>query len=426
MPPSSANRTPLNEATPGAPQTAYRTPALRLSAETAAAEKPRFNRGVVTLGWVSFLNDAASEMIYPLLPDFITRSLGAGPAALGLIEGVAESTASLAKVGAGWLSDRARRRKPFVVAGYTAAALARPLVGVASSWAQVLLIRFADRLGKGVRTPPRDALLADLASSGDRGRAFGLQRAMDNAGAFVGPIVAALLLRFFIERERTLFLVTLGPGLLAVALLLARLPESKREAPAPKTNLEWPTRLPSRLWIAIGLFAFFTLANSTDAFLLLRARDGGVPLWELPLLWAFFNGAKAAFGVPGGSLSDRVGRLPTIAMGWMIYALSYLGFAFVSRPLGVWALFGVYALFFAATEGAERALIADLAGEKLRGRAYGAFHGAIGLAALPASILFGLWWKLFGPRTAFLIGAGLSLVATAALFLLRERMTVER
>jgi MFS family permease len=374
---------------------------------------------------VSFLNDAASEMIYPLLPDFITRTLGAGPAALGLIEGIAESTASLAKVGAGWLSDKARRRKPFVVAGYTAAAVARPLVGIASSWAQVLLIRFADRVGKGVRTPPRDALLADLASPGGRGRAFGLQRAMDNAGAFVGPIAAALLLRFFIEQERTLFLLALAPGLLAVVLLLFRLPERRRvarEVPASQMNLEWPPRLPSRLWTAIGLFAFFTLANSTDAFLLLRARDGGIPLWELPLLWAFFNGAKAAFGVPGGSLSDRVGRIPTIALGWMIYALSYLGFAFVTRPLAVWALFGFYALFFAATEGAERALIADLAGEKLRGRAYGVFHGAIGLAALPASILFGLWWKLFGPKTAFLIGAGLSLVATAALFLLRERM----
>ncbi len=383
----------------------------------------------MTLGWVSFLNDAASEMIYPLLPDFITRSLGAGPAALGLIEGIAESTASLAKVGAGWLSDKARRRKPFVVAGYTAAAVARPLVGIASSWGQVLLIRFADRVGKGVRTPPRDALLADLASPGGRGRAFGLQRAMDNAGAFVGPIVAALLLRFFIEQERTLFLLALAPGLLAVVLLLVRLPERRRDArevPTSQTKLEWPPQLPSRLWTAIGLFAFFTLANSTDAFLLLRARDGGIPLWELPLLWAFFNGAKAAFGVPGGSLSDRVGRIPTIALGWMIYALSYLGFAFVTRPLAVWALFGFYALFFAATEGAERALIADLAGEKLRGRAYGVFHGAIGLAALPASILFGLWWKLFGAKTAFLIGAGLSLVATAALFILRERMTVQR
>jgi MFS family permease len=384
-------------------------------------EKP-LARPIVVLGWVSFLNDAASEMIYPLLPDFVTRTLGAGPAVLGLIEGVAESTAALAKVGSGWWSDRSRRRKPFAVAGYAVAAVARSLIGVASSWTQILAIRFADRFGKGVRTPPRDALLADLASPGARGRAFGLQRAMDNAGAFVGPIVAALLLRFWIARERTLFLVTLVPGLLAVALFAARIPERRGGTPVSDRRFEWPPRLPRRLWAAIGIFSFFTLANSTDAFLLLRARDCGIPVWELPLLWAFFNGAKAAFGVPGGALSDRVGRVPTIALGWVIYAVSYLGFAYASSPLPVWGLFGLYALFFAATEGAERAFVADLSGEILRGRAYGVFHGAVGLAALPASILFGIWWKLFGPRVAFTIGAGISLLATALLLAFRGTM----
>ena len=373
----------------------------------------------MVLGWVSFLNDAASEMIYPLLPDFITRVLGAGPAALGLIEGVAESTSSLAKVGAGWWSDRVHRRKPFVVAGYTLATVARSLVGVATSWAEVLAIRFSDRLGKGLRTPPRDALLAELASSAERGRAYGLQRAMDNAGAFAGPIAAALLLRFWVTQERTLFLLTLVPGLLAVALVAFWIPERRAQARVPTVRLPRPPRLPKRLWIVIGIFCFFTLANSTDAFLLLRARDCGVPVWQLPLLWAFFNGAKAALGVPGGVLSDKVGRTPTIALGWAIYSLAYLGFAFVSSPLAVWGVFGFYALFFAATEGAERALIADLSGMELRGRAFGVFHGAVGLAALPASILFGLWWKLFGPRVAFLIGAGLAVIATVALFAFR-------
>jgi len=372
------------------------------------------------LGWVSFLNDAASEMIYPLLPDFITRTLGAGPAVLGLIEGIAESTASLAKVGAGWWSDKVGRRKPFVVAGYALAAVARPLVGVARSWAQILAIRFSDRLGKGLRTPPRDALLADIASSGDRGRAYGLQRAMDNAGAFVGPIVAALLLKFFIHEERTVFLLTLVPGLLAVAVLVFRIPERKVDRGAPKVKLEWPPKLPRRLWIVISIFCFFTLANSTDAFLLLRARDCGIPVWQLPLLWAAFNGAKAVLGVPFGALSDRIGRAPLIVAGWTIYAIAYVGFAFASSPGAAWALFGFYALFFAATEGAERALIADLAEGDLRGRAFGVFHGAVGLAALPASILFGLWWKILGPRTAFLIGAALSLVAAAALLVFRS------
>ena len=379
-------------------------------------------RGVWALGWVSFLNDAASEMIYPLLPDFITRTLGAGPAALGLIEGIAESTSSLAKVGAGWWSDKAGRRKPFVVAGYSLATVARSLVGVAANWGQILAIRFFDRLGKGLRTPPRDALLAEIASSGDRGRAYGLQRAMDNAGAFAGPIVAAILLKFFIREERTVFLLTLIPGLLAVAVLVLRIPERKAKNPAAKVRLEWPPRLPRRLWMLIGIFCFFTLANSTDAFLLLRARDCGVPLWQLPLLWAFFNGAKALFGVPAGALSDRVGRTPLIILGWAIYTAAYVGFAFASSPPAAWSLFGFYALFFAATEGAERAMIADLTEGELRGRAFGVFHGAVGLAALPASILFGLWWKLFGAKTAFLIGAALSLVATAALLVFRASM----
>ncbi|HJW14395.1 MAG TPA: MFS transporter [Thermoanaerobaculia bacterium] len=378
----------------------------------------------MALGWVSFLNDAASEMIYPLLPDFVTRTLGAGPAALGLIEGIAESTASLVKVAAGWWSDRTRRRKPLVVAGYTIAAAARPLLALATSWGQVLAIRFSDRLGKGLRTPPRDALLASLATSRSRGKAFGIQRAMDNAGALVGPVLAALLLRFWIREERTLFLLALVPGLLALLLLVVRIPEKRQAVASEPAAPSGP--MPRGLRVAIIVFALFTLANSTDAFLLLRARDCGIPVWQLPLLWAFFNGAKAAAGVPGGALSDRIGRIPTIASGWAIYALSYVGFAFASTPLAAWGLFGFYALFFAATEGAERALIADLAGERLRGRAFGAFHGAVGLAALPASVLFGLWWKLFGPATAFLIGAGLSLLATAALLAFRATMKAER
>jgi MFS family permease len=308
------------------------------------------------------------------------------------------------------------------VLGYSIATVARPLIGLATSWAQVLAIRFSDRVGKGLRTPPRDALLADMTPSQDRGRAFGLQRAMDNAGALAGPLAAALLLRFWIKEERTLFLLAFVPGLLALLLLVLRVPEKKQAADRPRAPVASSPALTRPLRTAIGIFFVFTLANSTDAFLLLRAQDCGVPVWQLPLLWGFFNGAKAAVGVPGGALSDRIGRVPTITVGWLIYALSYAGFGFASTPAEAWILFGFYALFFAATEGAERALIADLSGERLRGRAFGAFHGAVGLASLPASILFGLWWKLFGPRAAFLIGAGLALVAMAALLLLRGSM----
>ena len=389
-------------------------------------ERKPTERGVWTLGWVSFLTDVSSDMIYPLLPDFLTRTLRAGPAAVGLIEGIAETTASFMKMLSGWWSDRLRRRKPLVVAGYSLAALVRPLVGLASSWSQVLAIRFADRVGKGIRTSPRDALLADLVPPERRGRAFGLQRAMDNAGAVAGPLIAAALLKFVLEDERSVFLLAAIPGVGAVLLLIFGVKEKPR-AVIPKTaeSVAPAGPLPGRLKLAIGIFVLFTLASSTDAFLLLRARNVGIELWQLPLLWAFFNGVKAALGVPGGALADRIGRTRTILAGWAVYAAAYVGFAFVRGPAALWALFAFYALFYALTEGAERALVADLAPAHLRGKAFGAFHASVGLAALPASVLFGLWWKLLGPRAAFLIGAGLALLATAALFAFRARFGAE-
>jgi MFS family permease len=376
-------------------------------------------RPIVALGWVSFLTDVSAEMIYPLLPSFLTKSLGAGPAALGLIEGVAETTASLAKVGSGVWSDRVRRRKPLVVAGYVIAAIARPLVGFARIWGQVLAIRFADRVGKGIRTSPRDALVADLVPRERRARAFGLQRAMDNAGALVGPLVAAALLKLALG-ERTVFLLAAIPGFAAVLVLVLAVPDVRRRletsAPPREPAPSSPGPLPRSFWRVIAVFALFTLGNSTDAFLLLRAEESGVPLWQLPLLWSFFHGVKAATGVPGGTLADRAGRVPAIALGWLVYAAAYAGFAFVSGPAGVWALFALYALFFGLTEGSERAFVADLVGERLRGRAYGYFHAAIGITALPASVLFGLLWKEFGARVAFSAGAGVALVSTAALW----------
>jgi MFS family permease len=387
---------------------------------------------VWALGWVSFLSDVSSDMIFPLLPDFLTRVLGAGPAVLGLIEGVAEATASLMKAVSGWWSDRSRRRKPIVVAGYSIAAVARPLIGLAASWPQVLAIRFADRVGKGIRTSPRDALLADLVPAGERGRAYGLQRAMDNAGALAGPLIAAALLKFFIDDERHVFLLAAVPGALAVAVLAWRVRESPRAAlapspPATENVLSRRNRhrvggaLPARLKVAIAIFVVFTLASATDAFLLLRARDLGIALWQLPLLWAMFNGLKAAAGVPGGILADRLGRVRAILAGWVVYAVAYFGFALASRPEHVWGLFAFYSVFFALTEGAERALVADLAPPALRGRAFGAFHASVGLAALPASVLFGVLWKAFSPGVAFFAGAALAVIAAVALAIFAAR-----
>jgi MFS family permease len=380
----------------------------------ADAPSHRVSSGVWTLGWIALLSDTASDMIYPLLPDFLTRTLQAGPAALGLIEGVAEATASLMKIVSGWWSDRVRRRKPLVVAGYSIAAAARPLIGLATSWTQVLLIRFADRFGKGIRTSPRDALLADMVPRGERGRAYGLQRAMDNAGAVSGPLLAAFLLRFVFEDVRSVFLFAAIPGVLAVAVLVAKVRDAPGKPPAVP-GAGPGAALPDSFWAVLAVFVVFALASSTDAFLILKAGDAGVPTWQIPLLWAAFNGVKAAFGVPGGALADRLGHVWTILAGWAVYAIAYVGFAFASTPAQIWPLFAFYALFYALTEGAERALVADLVTSESRGRAFGAFHASVGLAALPASLLFGVFWKNLGPKTAFLIGAALAFVAATGL-----------
>ena len=388
-----------------------------------ADSKPRTERGVWILGWVSFLTDVSSDMIYPLLPDFLTRTLGAGPAVLGLIEGIAESTASVTKMLSGWWSDRVRRRKPLVVAGYSIAAVVRPLVGIATGWGQVLAIRFTDRVGKGIRTAPRDALIAELTPPAERARAFGLQRAMDNAGSVIGPLVAAALLKVLSGGERHVFLLAFVPGLAAVALILWRVREPRDAEAVPRSPLSEPAeKLPQSFRIVAAIFILFTLANSTDAFLLLRARDCGVPLWQIPLLWAFFHAVKSVGGVPGGALADRIGRVRAIAAGWAIYVAAYAGFAFVERAPTLWALFALYGLFFALTEGAERALVAELVGARLRGRAFGIFHGGIGAAALPASVLFGIWWSALGARAAFLIGAALAGIALVALLAVRSRL----
>jgi MFS family permease len=261
-----------------------------------------------------------------------------------------------------------------------------------------------------------------------RGKAFGLQRAMDNAGAFVGPLIAAALLKFVFDDERPVFLLAAIPGLLAVAVLLFALRESPRPGAGHATDAASRSAaargagpLPRSFWIVIGIFGLFTLAMSTDAFLLLKARDSGIPIWQLPLLWALFNGVKAAGGVPGGALADRLGRVWTIVAGWAVYAAAYVGFAFAGTPVETWLLFAFYAAFYALTEGAERALVADLVSSETRGRAFGIFHATVGLAALPASILFGLWWNLWGPRAAFLIGAAIAVLATAALLAFRLR-----
>ena len=375
-------------------------------------------RNVVVLGSVSLLNDAASEMIYPLLPVFLTSVLGAGPAALGVIEGIAESTASFLKLYSGYLSDRVRRRKGWIVAGYAISNLVRPLIALAGSWVQVLGLRFSDRVGKGLRTSPRDAMIADSTPPEHRGTAYGFHRAMDHSGAIVGPLLATGLLLIFPGSIATVFLLSFIPGPLAVLLLLTGLREREHLPRQGGSGIDvrsaW-AQMPADFRKYLAIILVFTLGNSTDAFLLLRAQALGVPITLLPAIWVALHVVKMAFSIPGGMLSDRLGRKRVIVAGWAVYALVYGGFVLADRHWHAWALFAAYGIYFGLTEGVEKALVADLAPAHLRGSAFGLYHLAVGFGALPASLLFGLVWERYGAASAFGMGAGLALLSSALL-----------
>jgi len=401
------------------------TPTLPPSADDPPGDARLLRGNVLWLSVVSFLNDSASEMIYPLLPLYLTQVLGVGPAFLGAIEGVTESASSLLKLAGGWAADRFGRRKPLMVAGYALASFGRPLIGLATAGWQVLAIRFTDRVGKGLRSAPRDALLAESVPEGRRGEAFGIHRAADHAGAVVGPLMAAGLLYFLHDSLRTVFLLAVVPGMVTLGALLWKV----REEPAVRAATPGGAALPApRLrdlspgflrYLAVLLL--FTLGNASDAFLLLRARQAGVEQAMIPLLWGALHVSKLTCNVYGGRLGDRVGpRLPIIA-GWVVYAAVYAGFAVVGAQWQVWALFLLYGLFYGLTEPTEKQLVASIAPAGERGSAFGAYHFAIGLGALPASLLFGWVWQVWGSSTAFALGAALALASAALLPLVLPR-----
>ena len=380
---------------------------------------------MLVLAAVSFLTDASSEIIYPLLPIFLTTVLGASASAVGAIEGAAETTSALLKLASGWWSDRAKRRKPLVVAGYALASLARPLVAVAQSAAQVLAIRLTDRVGKGIRGSPRDALIAESVDPSIRGRAFGFHRAADHAGAVVGPLIAFTLLRWEQLPLRTVFLFAAIPGVLSVIVLVLGVRETPREARAASAKKTAAPSLDAQLgrpfWTFLVSVLLFTLGNSTDAFLILRANQLGVSVALIPILWAALHVVKSAASVPGGALSDRFGRKPLILAGWAVYAAVYIGFGRATETWHAWALFLAYGTFFGLTEGTQAAMVADLVGRERRGTAYGWFYLAIGIGALPASVLFGFVWDRFSPRSAFELGAALAVAAAVVLLAVRPR-----
>jgi len=380
---------------------------------------PPLHRTVRSLGLVSLLTDASSEMIYPLLPAFLTGTLRAGPAFLGVVEGLAEAVAAAVKIVSGRVSDRISRRKPLVVAGYALSSLVRPMVALATVPGHVLAVRVLDRVGKGVRGAPRDALLAEVVPPGDRGRAFGFQRAMDHAGAMVGPLLASAAL-LVTSDLRVVFALAAVPAALAVATLAWGVREDPRpvgpHAGAPPVS--GGSSLEPALVRYLGVLALFTLGNSSDAFLLLRAQEAGVVLAALPALWALLHLVKAGASTWGGALSDRIGRRRAILLGWGVYAIAYAGCAVAGSPLQVAFLFAFYGLFHALTEGAERALVADLAGGATRGRAFGLFHAVTGAALLPASLLTGVLWQRFGAPLALATGGGLATLAALGLLVL--------
>lgn len=384
--------------------------------------RPRLGRNVISLGAVSFLTDVSSEMIYPLLPVFLTAVLGASAAYVGAIEGAAETTAALLKLASGWWSDRVRRRKPLVVIGYGIATVARPLVAIAQSAAQVLAIRVSDRVGKGIRNAPRDALIAESVDPSIRGRAFGFHRAMDNAGGIVGPLIAFAVLTWHFAALRTVFWLAAIPGVLSLLVVIVFVRDVPRAAPAGASKaLDLTQPMGARFWKVMGVILLFTLGNSTDAFLLLRANQLGVPVALAPILWAALHVVKSASNVPGGVLSDRIGRRPTLIAGWLLYALVYVGFAGAHAAWQAWALFAVYGVFFGLTEGSERALVADMVGLERRGTAFGWYNLAIGLGALPASLMFGYVWDRWGAPVAFLMGASLALAAAIGMTLVGKK-----
>ncbi len=400
------------------------------------AAKTKLPRQVVLLGWVSFFADISSEMIYPLLPLFLVGVIGASASSLGWIEGVAQAMVALLTAFAGWRSDLFRRRVPFVRWGYGLPVAGKTILATAMTWPMVLIGRSVDRIGKGIRSSPRDALIADSTSPADRGRAFGLHRAMDTAGALVGVLFAAVLLWWLTGSPetdgtvggasdalafRTVFAISAVMGLAAVALTFL-LREQHPGTGAPTTLLAAPATggwhklglLPRSYWIAMVPLLVFSLANSSDTFLLLRARDVGLAPWAVVLGYAVYNLVYTVASYPAGSLSDRIGRWRVIGAGWVVYAAVYAGFAMTSATT-VWPLFATYGLYMALTDGVGKALIADHAPAERRGLALGVFYMAIGTTTLVSNIVAGLLWDNVGPAATFWIGAVAALASVLML-----------
>ena len=387
------------------------------------------NPNVFFLGLVSFLTDASSEMIFPLLPLFLRNVLATPYTVIGLIEGAAESIASLVRIFSGWLSDKLGRRKGLTILGYGLSTFAKPFMYIATTWGIAFGVRFADRVGKGIRSAPRDALIADSLTPEQRGKGFGLHRTMDTFGAIVGIISAAVIvfvlqkgnLELAPDTYQQLVLIGVIPAVLALFMFFF-IREPRREISTDVSPKARPGGLlsgfDSRFKIFLGIVFLFSLGNSSDAFLILRAQDLGNPVLHILLMLVLFNFVYASVSTPAGILSDKLGRRRVILLGWVIYALVYLGFALASASWQLWLLFALYGLYYGLAEGVARAFVADLVPVEKRGTAYGLFHGVVGITLLPASLIAGWLWQVVNPAAPFLFGAGLAFVAMIGLLLL--------
>jgi len=407
--------------------------------ESVPTASPKLPRSVVALGWVSFFADVSGEMIYPLLPLFVVGVLGASATSLGWVEGTAQAVVALLTAWAGWRSDRIRRRLPYVHWGYGLPVIGKALLAAAVAWPWVLAGRAVDRLGKGLRSSPRDALIADVTDKSILGRAFGFHRALDTAGALVGALLAAVLLWWLVgtpmatdstaTREgsalafRIVFAIAAALGVASLGLtFLVREPE-RGSAPARKQSSEDEQStgvlgLPRRYWTTVAILLMFAVANSSDTFLLLRAADFGAAPWVVVLMYALYNSIYALCSYPAGILSDRFGRWRVIGVGWGIYAAVYCGFAYTGSA-GLWPLFAAYGLFVAFTDGVGKALVVEHAPAAKRGLAIGLFYLALGLTTLVSSVVAGELWDRVGHGAPFLFGAGAAVLALLALLAAR-------
>ncbi len=383
------------------------------------------NPNVFFLGIVSLLTDVSSEMIFTLIPFFLYNVLGATTTVVGLVGGLSESTDAIFRVFSGWLSDRIQKRKLLAVAGYSVSTVAKPFMYLATSWGAVLAVRFGDRVGKGVRSSSRDALIADSVEMGERGKNFGLHRAMDTSGAVLGLAIAAAIIylvqgggiELSLKTYQWLVLVGIIPAVLGVLVLLFFVREKRLKGSTTNGSQRGlslsgiKNGFDTRFKVFLAIMAVFTLGNSSDFFVILRAQNLEVPLIQVVMMLVLFNAAYALIALPMGVLSDRLGRRWIITLGWFVYALVYMGFALASSIWQIWLLFACYGIYYGVVEGVARAFVADLVPVEKRGTAYGLYHGVVGVALLPASLIAGWLWSAISPAAPFYVGAGLAFLA---------------